>query len=81
MFVFLIIVLCVYACTVIASLAAILTEISEVGHAATIQRWNDSDLYGRIQMPFTYFGLAAVVVLSALAVPIEMLFRPVRPVK
>jgi hypothetical protein len=67
----------IYASFAIMALMTILAEIEQEGHAAAIQRWNDSTFYGKIQMPFTYFGLGAVVFLSAVCVPIELLFRKV----
>jgi galactitol-specific phosphotransferase system IIC component len=77
MFTLTMIVLFVYLCFVGMALMTVLTEVSQDGHAAAIQRWNDSTFYGKIQMPFTYFGLGAVVFLSAVCVPIELLFRKV----
>jgi hypothetical protein len=77
MFTLTMIVLFVYLCFVGMALMTILTEMSQDGQAAVIQRWNDSTFYGKIQMPFTFFGLGAVLFLSSLAVPIELLFRKV----
>ncbi len=81
MFYIAMLILVVYLCFVAMAAMNVCTEISQDGQAAAIQRWNESSFYGRLELPFTYFGLIAVVVLTALAVPIEMLFRSVRPAK
>lgn len=75
------VVLAVYLCFAVMAAMNVCSEISQDGQLAALQRWNESSFYGQLELPYTYFGLIAVVVLTALAVPIEMLFRSVRPVK